>query len=219
MVHFTGYSVHTLLQRRKPIPQGYTILALCDLGYTYSFIFTSRTNSFADLDPHLYSGQVKLRPNSQAVYQPASALLSDQFAFTVYMDNYFTNIRLLQALYEKGIGVYGTSRSTSAEYPKVFKWAKKPIFPFNTISGVVCQNVLVCLWRGNNIVRFISTVYEITAVARNFPNKQHLRPRITNTDIRNIIHFFGDQYQVTILIPIATIDYYNNKMNSIDLAD
>jgi len=89
----------------------------------------------------------------------------------------------------------------------------------NTISGVVCQNVLVCLWQDNNLVRFISTVYEITAGARNFPNKQHLRPRIANTDIRNIIHFFDDQHQVTMPIPKATIDYYNNKMNAIDLAN
>jgi len=102
-------------------------------------MFTSRTNSFADLDSRLYSGQIKLSPTSQAIYQLASALPSDQFSFTVYMDNYFTNIRLLQALYEKGIGACGTSRPTSAEYPKVFKFGKKkPVFPLNTISGVVC---------------------------------------------------------------------------------
>ena len=219
MVRFTGRSVHTLLLRGKPIPQGYKILALCDHGYTYSFMFTSRTNSFADLDPHLYCGQIKLSPTSQAVYQLASALPSHQFSFTVYMDNYFTNIRLLQALYEKGIGACGTSRPTSAEYPKVFKFGKKkPVFPLNTISGVVCQKVLVCLWQDNNLVRFMSTVHEITPETRNFPNKRRRRPRITDTNRRNITQFFGDQHHVTMPTPKIAIDY-NNKMNAVDLAD
>lgn len=41
------------------------------------------------------------------------------------MDNYFTNILLLKALRDEGIGACGTSRPTSAEYPKEFKFGRK----------------------------------------------------------------------------------------------
>lgn len=101
MVRFTGRSAHTILLRGKPTPQGYKILALCDYGYTYSFIFTSRTNCFAELNSNLYSGQAKLRPTSQAVDQLASSLPSQLFSFTIYMDNYFSNICLFHALRER----------------------------------------------------------------------------------------------------------------------
>ena len=69
MVRFTGRSAHTILLRGKPIPQGYKILALCDHGYTYSYIFTSRTDSFVEVNQHLYQGHRALSPTSRAVYQ------------------------------------------------------------------------------------------------------------------------------------------------------
>ena len=219
MVQFTGRSAHTIMLRGKPTPQGYKILALCDHGYTYSFIFTSRTNSFAELNSYLYSGQVKLSPTSQAVYQLAYTLPSQQFSFTIYMDNYFSNIRLFHALRERHIGACGTSRPTSAEYPKAFKFGKKKsVFPLNTLSGVVCGDVLVCLWQDNNLVRFMSTVHEITPEARNFPHKQRRRPRITDSNRQNIERFFGNRVLVSMPTPKIAVDY-NNKMNSVDLAD
>ena len=145
MVRFTGRYAHTLLLRGKPTAQGYKILALCDHGYMYSFIFTSRTNSFAVLISNLHSGQAKLSPTSQAVYPVAFALLSQLFCFTIYMNNYFSNIRLFHASPEQQIRACGTSRPTAAEYPSAFKFGKKkPVFPLNTISGVLCRDVLIC---------------------------------------------------------------------------
>lgn len=41
MVRFTGRSKHTVMMRGKPCPVGYNILALCEAGYLYSFIFSS----------------------------------------------------------------------------------------------------------------------------------------------------------------------------------
>ncbi|PKB95300.1 hypothetical protein RhiirA5_241909, partial [Rhizophagus irregularis] len=42
IVRFSGRSTHTVRIKNKPTPEGYKILSLCDAGYTYSFIFTSR---------------------------------------------------------------------------------------------------------------------------------------------------------------------------------
>ena len=39
---FTGRSAHTLYIKGKPIPQGFKILALCDRGYTFDFLYASR---------------------------------------------------------------------------------------------------------------------------------------------------------------------------------
>ena len=87
MIQFTGRSVHTTLIRGKPIPQGYKVLALCDHCSTCSFLFTSCAESFAELNSGLYSGPLKLRPTSCAVYQLAYPLPFNQLSITIYMDN------------------------------------------------------------------------------------------------------------------------------------
>ena len=135
------------------------------------------------------------------------------------MDNYFSNIRLFHALRERQIGACGTARPTSAKYPIAFKFGKKkPVFPLNNISGVVCGDVLVCLWQVNNLVQFMSTVHEITFEGRNFPNKQRRRPCITDRNRENIEQFFGSQVLVSRPTSKIAIDN-NNKMNSVDLAN
>ena len=44
IVRFSGRSAHTVRMKGKPTPEGYKILALCQAGYTYSFLYTSRIN-------------------------------------------------------------------------------------------------------------------------------------------------------------------------------
>ena len=41
MLRFTGRSLHTVVLRGRPVPLGYGILALCDAGYVYGFLFDS----------------------------------------------------------------------------------------------------------------------------------------------------------------------------------
>jgi len=53
MIRFTGCSTHTTQIRGNPIPRGYKVLALCDHRYTYAFLFTSNTESFAELNSGL----------------------------------------------------------------------------------------------------------------------------------------------------------------------
>jgi hypothetical protein len=49
MVRFSGQSVYTTEIKGNPIPKGYKILAICEQGYTYVFMYTSREDSFPDL--------------------------------------------------------------------------------------------------------------------------------------------------------------------------
>lgn len=45
MIKFSGRSVHTVRIKNKPTPEGFKIFSLCDAGYTYIFIPTSRVAS------------------------------------------------------------------------------------------------------------------------------------------------------------------------------
>jgi hypothetical protein len=96
------------------------MLALCERGYTYSFMFTSRVDGFTDL-LHIYQGSQHLSPTSYAVFQLMTTLPYSSHRFTLYCDNYFSNIPLFKALREYHIGACGTVRPNSAHYPRVLK--------------------------------------------------------------------------------------------------
>ena len=49
MVGFSGRSLHTLKAKHKPIKEGYKIWGLCFHGYTYDFMWYSRTQRTAEL--------------------------------------------------------------------------------------------------------------------------------------------------------------------------
>ena len=42
IARFSERSAYTVRIKNKSTPEGYKILSLCDAGYTYTFIFTSR---------------------------------------------------------------------------------------------------------------------------------------------------------------------------------
>jgi len=42
-------STHTIKAPNKPIKEGYRIYALCEAGYTYYFMWSSKAKSFSEL--------------------------------------------------------------------------------------------------------------------------------------------------------------------------
>ena len=53
MIHFGGKSYHTYQMPSKPITEGYKVFALCDTGYTYNWLYASRSElggGFAGLE-------------------------------------------------------------------------------------------------------------------------------------------------------------------------
>ncbi|PWW72382.1 hypothetical protein C7212DRAFT_228114, partial [Tuber magnatum] len=88
MIRFIGRSVHTVRLPNKPIPEGYKVFALCEHGYTYSFMYTSQINQFSEYDlPYRGPGNLQLSPTSLAVFQLATALPYQQYRFILYCDN------------------------------------------------------------------------------------------------------------------------------------
>jgi hypothetical protein len=89
MVRFSGCSNHTIRIRGKPTPEGYKIFALCDHGYTYTFLPSSRVHKNEEVsivDGITYTGSVVLHLALQLPYK--------RKPFNIFMDNYFSSIPL-----------------------------------------------------------------------------------------------------------------------------
>jgi hypothetical protein len=154
IVRFSGRSTHTVRVKNKPTPEGYKILSLCDAGYTYSFIFTSRVQNQPEIQ------QVPdLSKVGNEVNRLVSQLPIENKSFNVYMDNYFSSIKLFKYLREKKIGACGTVRKNSANFPQILKVDRK--LDWDTLSGVVVDNVLAILWMDNGPVTMLSTIHQI----------------------------------------------------------
>jgi len=152
IARFSGRSTHTVRIKNKPTPEGYKILSLCDSGYTYTFIFTSRIQNQPEVQ--IISNLNKI---GSEVYHLVSQLPKNK-AFNIYMDNYFTSIKLFKYLRERKIGAYGTVRKNSANFSQIFKVDKK--LDWDTLSGVVVDDVLAILWMDNGPVTMLSTIHQ-----------------------------------------------------------
>ena len=89
MVRFCGHSRDTFKMPNKPIDEGYKAFCLVDCGYVFDFHFTSRTRKtpgVKDTDG--------LNNTSATVFSLAMSLPYKHQAFTIYMDNYFSNVLL-----------------------------------------------------------------------------------------------------------------------------
>jgi len=153
IARFSGRSAHTVRIKNKPTPEGYKILSLCDAGYTYTFIFTSRIQNQPEVQQISNLSKVECE-----VYHLVSQLPKNK-SFNIYMDNYFTSIKLFQYLHEKNIGACGTVRKNSANFPQILKVDKK--LDWDTLSEVVVEDVLAILWMDNGPVTMLSTIHQI----------------------------------------------------------
>ena len=111
IVQFTGRSKHTIMTRGKPCPVGYNVLALCEAGYCYGFLFSSPVTRLFKLpspavqvtqlatrrhylpDSTITSMINSLSKTSRAVLHLMAELPGDYF-FTLYCNNLFSNANL-----------------------------------------------------------------------------------------------------------------------------
>lgn len=160
----------------KPIKEGYKIFALCEAGYTYSFMWSSKSHSYGELRK-----QPDLAPTQSMVYQLAQLLPQGQ-PHVIYMDNLFTRVPLLRKLREIEIGACGTTRR-HLEFPLFLLDLKETCskhLEWNTIAAIIVRKrvrikkendesesesdskdpgVLCFAWQDNNTVIACSTYY------------------------------------------------------------
>lgn len=209
IARFSGRSAHTVRIKNKPTPEGYKILSLCDAGYTYAFIFTSRIQNQPEVQQISNLSKV-----GNEVYHLVSQLPQNK-AFNIYMDNYFSSIKLFNYLREKKIGACGTVRKNSANFPQILKVDKK--LEWDTLSGVVVNDVLAILWMDNGPVTMLSTIHQING-NENRIERMRRRPRETSTNAAKVRAVFGNASKKSLPIPIV-IDDYNHFMGGVDIAD
>jgi Transposase IS4 len=209
IARFSGRSAHTVRIKNKPTPEGYKILSLCDAGYTYTFIFTSRIQNQPEVQQVSNLSKVGCE-----VYHLVSQLPRNK-SFNIYMDNYFTSIKLFKYLRENNIGACGTVRKNSANFPQILKVDKK--LDWDTLSGVVVDNVLAILWMDNGPVTMLSTIHQIDE-DENRIERIRRRPRETSTNAAKVRAVFGNSSKKSLPIPIV-IDDYNHFMGGVDIAD
>src|SRR6266498_4721059 len=153
IVRFFERSAHTVRIKNKFTLEGYKILSLCDAGYTYAFIFTSRIQSQPEVQPISSLNRVG-NEVCHLVFQ-----LPKGKSFNIFMDNYFSSISLFKYLCDNKIEACETVRTNSANFPQILKVKKK--LNWDTLSGVVVNDVLAILWMDNGPVTMLSTIHKI----------------------------------------------------------
>jgi hypothetical protein len=143
--------------KNKPIQEGYKILAICQAGYTHSFLYTSRIKSIIGIER--IAG---LTMTSSAVVHLAQSLPYSARSFNVYMDNYFSNIPLFTYLRHLQIGACGTVHVNSTGFPKRLKVPTAKKLAWNTLSVIfVNDQVLAVIWMDNAPVSMLGTIHKI----------------------------------------------------------
>ena len=133
MIRFSGRSAHTTRMKNKPIPEGFKIFSLCDAGYTYTFIPTSR------ITPVKVSKILGLT-QSACIVNHLVMQLPKTSNYRVFMDNYFTSVKLFQHLRDHNIGACGTVRKQGG-VPIELQVAKGTKLNWDARSGAVIGGV------------------------------------------------------------------------------
>ncbi|GJJ71558.1 V-type H+-transporting ATPase 16kDa proteolipid subunit [Entomortierella parvispora] len=209
MIRFSGRSAHTVRMKNKPIAEGVKIFSLCDAGYTYTFIPSSRVQSVRiEKVPGLtQTGNIVNHLVQQLPQSPH---------YRVFMDNYFTSVKLFQHFRNLGIGACGTVRRQGG-VPKELCVDKNAKLDWDTRSGVVVGGVLVVFWMDNGPVTMMTTIHgmigdewEVMRVRR--------RPRETSTNGTKVRSIFGNEPKKELKI-LKVIDDYNVNMGGVDIVD
>jgi hypothetical protein len=212
MVRFSGHSIDTTWIKNKPIPEGFKIFALCDHGYTYTFLPTSRIHQNEEVqkvDGITYTGSVVLYLAHQLPYWKKT--------FNLFMDNFFSSIPLFSYLRAKNIGACGTVRSNSRKFPKELKVSKTVKMAWNSRSGIVVDDVLAILWMDNGPVTMLTTIHGLEGDNWKV-EKLRRKPRTTSLNAAKVREVFGDNSQQLLKIPCVVNDY-NLHMGGVDIAD
>lgn len=210
MVRFYGQSAHTVRMKNKPIPEGFKILSLCDAGYTYTFLPTSRIKS---VDVVTVEGLTK---TGSMVSHMVKQLPHTWLSFNVFMDNYFSTVALFQHFRNIGIGACGTARK-QAGIPKELQVEKGAKLDWDTRSGAVVHGVLVIFWQDNGPVTMLTTIHDIVGDEWEV-ERERRRPRETSTNAAKVRAVFGTSPRKELKI-LKAIDDYNFNMGGVDIAD
>ena len=219
-VLFKGRSKNKERIKGKPIKEGYTILSVCDsqTGYCLYLRPKSKIHANENIDKCHHGTVCSNLNDSEKIYFSIiheSIVDNDpDHKYVVFMDNYFSSVKLFSALRQCGIGSAGTTRTNRSLWPTELLVQKVNKLPFLTTSGVVVNDVLCSVWVDNGVVNFMTTVHELHEEVK----RSRKRPKKTSTNAAVIHKYFGDNHEMIVPIP-KWIDDYNMNMGAVDISD
>ena len=156
LILFKGRSKHAMNMVSKAAGYGFKIYSLCVENYLYNFLFTSKKSKISLLE------RTKGFSDSSSVVIQLCKSLPKPYNHVVYMDNFFTNVKLYTALKELGIGACGTAKNGSGFPPELLTLrevlSKKNDWGIKAFSTVE-DSVLCLAWQDNNTVQLMTTVH------------------------------------------------------------
>lgn len=224
MCPFEGRSFDTLIIPGKPIDEGYKVWVEAQRGYFFAWVF-HRKGSIKDnkkrgpLGPWNIKQPKELGDNnsSAVVAHLVTQLPEEGKGHVLYLDNLFTNVKLLTYLRRRGIGVTGTCTGKSGILKdfsdKKKEDAKKDQIPWGTLYAEASVNgdIQYVAWKDNALVLFMTTV----GGELDFVERERKRPSETSTSAKTSRKPFGDNATKVLGIPVLD-DKYNHQMGAVD---
>ena len=156
LILFKERSKHAMNMISKAAEYDFKIYSLCVENYLYSFHFTSKTSKISGLK------QVKNMTDSSSVIIQLAKTLPISCQYVIYMNNFFTNLKLFEHLKELRIGACGTAKNGSG-FPKELLLLRENLTKkshWGTTAYTTVNDSVFCLaWQDNNTVQLMSTVH------------------------------------------------------------
>lgn len=207
LILFKGRSRHTMQIGTKAAGVGFKIYSLCSGSYLYNFLFASRVSKVSNL---------KKKPgftdSSAVVYRLCQSLPSDR-GYVVFMDNFFTNVKLLKALKNIGIGARGTAKAGSGFPVELLQIrelsTKKKNWGMRTYTTAT-PDVLCFVWQDLGTTQIMTTVHS----ARDLEKSEFI-PKEKRRGISNDSMLQSTNGDMALPIPLP-IREYNKHMGGSD---
>jgi Transposase IS4 len=148
--------------------------------------------------------------------------LKDRFPdqkWLAFLDNLFLNLAVAQALLFLDVGVMGTTRKNSKNFPEDLLQIKdlNQALLYGGSLAIIKEGVLCFAWQDNNVVLGITTAFSLHR-EKDFVLRDRRRPGDASTNARIALSIFGKDWVKRLSIPTA-IDVYNHGMNAVDVAN
>ncbi|CZR51599.1 uncharacterized protein PAC_01476 [Phialocephala subalpina] len=222
MPPYEGRSNDTLVISGKSINEGYKIWVLAQLGYFFTWNFHKKgkikdKRSRGPLGPYKVPQPKELGDNNSSAIVAHLVQQIPQAGYILYLDNLFTNVKLLTYMRKRGVGITGTCTAKSGTLKEFIdikkKDTKKDTIPWGGLFYEPSPNgeIMLIAWKDNALVLFITSVNgELDMV-----EKERKRPSETSISAKTSRVPFGSNRTAGLDIPIFD-DKYNNNMGTAD---
>jgi hypothetical protein len=221
MVRFTGRVKEIVTIPIKPTPTGFKIWALAQQGFFLSWCFHAYSKGPISTAKPLKlpeKGQKPLTDCQTVVISLTQLLPKQQQPYHLWLDNLFTNIKLLKYLCIKDIAATGITHTNSGIYKSLVELKAKDKKQDHLFWGYFEEipdpsgQINQFAWKDQSLILSLNTAVTTPAIVKSIRKK----PRAV--DKKQARAPFGNSATKKLEIP-EYYNQYNHNMNSVDIAD